>query len=563
MAVATRPEARGRVVARRARALLTRRPWVGPWSVAALALVALLVVPILVVALGALRTAGDEWRHVTTTLLPRYIVSTGGLVALSAGLAAALGVPVAWLIAACDFPGRRFFRWALVLPLAVPAYMAAYTYAAMLSVTGPVQRAVRALVPDGADAFFYWDVMRFEAVAVIFGLVLFPYVYLPARALFERQSGPLVEAARLLGRGPWSVFARVAVPLARPAIVGGVALVAMEVLNDYGAVAYFGVTTFTTGIFRAWFSLGDLDTAIRLAGILMLIVFAVLLAERWQRGGARYAGSGAGNRPLERYRLTGVRSAAVITLCALPLLFGFLVPVTQLGIWTLRTAPAAMDAGFLRLAANSFGLATLAGALCLAVAVVLQFAGRLDATPVTSAATRVSLLGYSIPGAVIAVGVLVSVLAVERTAGPYLGVPPGTLVSGTAVALVFAYVVRFVAVAYLPVEAGFARVGEQLEAASRTLGATPIRTLMRIDLPLLRGSLLAALTLVFIDVIKELPLTLILRPFNFDTLATRSYQLAVDEQVALAAPSSLLVIAMAAAVVVVLHRAFERVGRPA
>jgi iron(III) transport system permease protein len=550
-------------VALRAARLAASRPWLSGWTAAAALLVLLLVVPILVVAVGALRSSGENWQHVTSTLLPGYLVSTAGLVFISGALAALIGVPAAWFVAVCEFPGRRFFRWGLVLPLAVPAYMAAYTYSAMLDVTGPVQRVVRALVPGTADSFLYWNVMRFEVVAIIFGVVLFPYVYLPTRALFERQSGPLVEAARLLGRGPWSVFARVAVPLARPAIVAGLALVAMEVLNDYGAVAYFGVTTFTTGIFRAWFSLGDLDTAIRLAGILMLIVFVVLGVERWQRRGARYAGNGSSNRPLVRYQLRGATAAAAVAVCLLPLLVGFVVPVAQLGLWTLRTAASVVDAEFLRLAANSFLLAGFAGVLCLLVAVVLQFASRLDPTALTAATSRVSLLGYSVPGAVIAVGVLVSVLAVERTLGPALGLRPGLLVSGSVIALLFAYLVRFMAVAYLPVEAGFARVGEQLEAASRTLGATPLRTLLRIDLPLLRGSLLAALTLVFIDVIKELPLTLILRPFNFDTLATRSYQLATDEQVAQAAPSSLLVIAMAALVVVVLHRAFERAGRHA
>jgi iron(III) transport system permease protein len=411
-------------------------------------------------------------------------------------------------------------------------------------------------VPGAQDTYFDWHVMRIEMVALIFGFVLYPYVFLLTRALFEQRSGRVLEAARLLGRGPWSVFLRVAVPLARPAVVAGLALVLMEILNDYGAVAYYGVTTFTTGIFRAWFSLGDLDTAIRLSAILMGVVLLVLLLERWQRGAARYSEVGAG-RPVSPYRLRGPAAAGALVFCAVPLLFGFLLPVAQLGAWTVQVAPTIADAGFLRLARNSFLLALGAAVLCVAVAVVIAYAARLDRGAVTQAASKLALLGYSIPGAVVAVGVLVAVLGVGRL------VEGGGvwLVTGSVVALVFGYVVRFLAVGFLSVEAGFTRIGENLTAASRVLGATPLRTLLRVELPLLRRALLAAGTLVFIDVLKELPLTLILRPFNFDTLATRAFQLASDEQLAQSAPAALLVIATAAVVVGILNRAFQTEAR--
>lgn len=526
-------------------------PW--GWTGSALFLVAILSVPMLVVAVGAFAPAGEAWSHVATTLLPEYVLHTA-LLALGAGsLALVLGLGSAWLVSMCDFPLRGFFRWALVMPLAVPAYMAAYTYAGMLDVTGPVQRIVRSVTGAGADTFMYWDIMRLEVVALIFGLVLYPYVYLLTRALFEYRSGRMLEAARLLGRGPWSIFLRVGVPLARPAIVAGLALVLMEVLNDYGAVTYFGVTTFTTGIFRAWFSMGDLDSAIRLSAILMAVVLMLLGLERWQRGAARYEESGGG-RPVSRYRLRGWSVVAAVAFCAFPLLLGFVLPVLQLGLWALSTAPQVADTSFFRLALNSFLLAAGAATLCVVVAVVLAYAGRLDRTPLAASAAKIALLGYSIPGAVIAVGVLVTVLAADRllTGGTAL------VLTGGIAALVFAYVVRFMAVGYLSVESGFERIGRNLQAASRTLGASPIRTLGRIELPLLKRALLAAATLVFIDVLKELPLTLILRPFNFDTLATRAFQLASDEQVAQSAPAALLVIGTAAVVVAVLNRAARR-----
>jgi iron(III) transport system permease protein len=540
-------------------ALALRRPWFPAvrslpwgWTAAALLLVAGLAIPLLVVAFGALQPAGEAWDHVARNLLPEYVTHTVVLAVAAGSLALVLGVGSAWLVSMCDFPLRGFFRWSLVLPLAVPAYMAAYTYAGMLDVAGPVQRLVRLLVPGTQDTFFYWNVMRIEVVALIFGLVYYPYVFLLTRALFEHRSGRALEAARLLGRGAWSIFFRVAVPLARPAVVAGLALVLMEILNDYGAVSYYGVTTFTTGIFRAWFALGDLDTAIRLSAILMGLVLLVLGLERWQRGAARYDESAPG-RPVSRYRLRGAAAAGALAFCAAPLLFGFVLPVAQLGAWTVQVAPTLADPGFLRLARNSFLLALGAALLCVGIAVVIAYAARLDHSPLTRSASKLVLLGYSIPGAVVAVGVLVAVLAVGRLfeGGAAL------LITGSVAALMFGYVVRFMAVGYLSVEAGFTRVGENLPAASRVLGAPPLRTLLRIELPLLRRALLAAGTLVFIDVLKELPLTLILRPFNFDTLATRAFQLASDEQVAQSAPAALLVIGTAALVVGVLHRAFE------
>ncbi|MDX1674614.1 MAG: iron ABC transporter permease [Longimicrobiales bacterium] len=522
-------------------------PW--RWVGLALALVAVLAVPIVVIGAGVLRPAGPSWDHVAGTLLPAYVGNTVILVLGVGVLALVLGVGAAWLVTMTRFPGHRFFSWALVLPLAVPAYMAAYTWAGMLDVTGPVQRLVRTVVPGMSDAFLQWNVMRIEAVVVIFAVVLYPYVFLLSRTLLERRSGSVLESARLLGRSGWSVFFRVGVPLVRPAMAGGVALVLMEVLNDYGAVKYYGVPTFTTGIFRAWFTLGDVDTAIRLSGILMLIVLVLLVLERWQRGDARYSDAGA-SRFTARYPLRGWRAAGAVAFCATPLVLGFALPVAQLLAWSGRSAGTVVDAGFLVLSLNSFGLAAAAGGLAVAVAVVLAYAARIERGRLTAAATKLALLGYSVPGAVIAVGVLVAVLALDRTVLP----GAATLLTATVLALLFAYLVRFMAVAFLSVESGFERVGESVRMASRTAGASPLRTLARVELPLLKGALGAAGILVFVDVLKELPLTLILRPFNFDTLATRAFQLATDEQLAASAPSALMVILTATAVLVVLHR---------
>lgn len=554
------------VPSRPSRARRLRHPlWPDRWTGSAALAVLLVSLPILVVAVRSLTPAGDTWRHLASTVLVGYVGNSLLLVVSSGLLALAIGVSTAWLVATCDFPGRRVFEWALILPLAVPTYIAAFTYAGMFDVAGPVQRLVRGAMADGAGRFVHLDVMRIETVIVLFAVTLYPYVYLVTRASFLRQSRTALEAARMLGRSPTSTFFRVALPLARPAVVAGLALVAMEVLNDYGAVKYYGVTTLTTGIFRAWFALGDLDAAVRLAGILMLVVFAVLLMERWQRGRARFDGGDVRHRPLVRARLRGWRAAVAVLICLLPILLGFLAPVAQLGYWALRTAPDVVNAGFIRLIANSFGLAVVAAVLCVGTGLLIAWAVRLARTPVLSGISRMTSLGYAVPGAVIAVGVMIPFGWVDRNVDAFfraqLGISTGLLLSGTLVALVFAYVVRYLAVAHLPLESGFARVCGNMDEAARLLGASPGRTLRRIGLPLLRSTLLVALILVFVDVLKELPLTLILRPFNFDTLATRAFQLATDEQVAHAANASLVIILAGMGPVVFLNRLLDRRDR--
>jgi iron(III) transport system permease protein len=536
--------------------------WPSSWTLAALVSVALLSLPMLVVTLGLLAPSSETWSHVASTVLSDYIINSVRLVVGAGFLALVLGVSTAWLVTAYEFPGRRFFQWALILPLAVPAYIAAYTYAGMFDVTGPLQRVVRTVVPSLADEFLYLDVMNIGVVTLIFGFVLYPYVYLVARGSFARQSASLLEASRTLGHGPMSTFRRVALPLARPAMAGGAMLVAMEVLNDYGAVKYYGVTTFTTGIFRSWFGLGDLSSAIRLSAMLMVFVFALMAVERSQRGRAAFAGGRASERPLLRARLSGRAALLAFSMCAIPFMFGFAIPVAQLGYWASGTAASVIDLSFVRLVANTFTLAGAAAALCVMIAVLLIYASRLNPRPWLRQLSRVTVLGYSMPGAVVAVGVLVPLAWIDHRVDGVMqatiGIPTGLLLSGTLIALVFAYAVRFMAVAFLPVESGFTRICGHVDDAARSLGASPSCALRKISLPLLRGTLLGAVILVFVDVLKELPLTLILRPFNFDTLATRAYQLATDELIAVSANYALVIILAGVIPVILLNRVVAR-----
>lgn len=524
--------------------------------------VALVLLAPAVIVGGVFGGGSETWDHLRATVLRDYLVNSLLLVVGVGILTLVIGIATAWLVATSEFPGRGIFEWALILPLALPTYIIAFTYAELLAHDGPVQLAFQTFLEPGTTARLRTSLMSLPGAGVMMALVLYPYVYLITRTSFQKQSGGILESARILGKGPWETFARVALPLARPGIVAGLTLVLMEVLNEYGAVKYFGVNTFTTGIFRAWFGLGDGPAAVRLSAALLTLVFVLVLLERAQRGRARFDPGARSPRPLPRYRLSGVQAALAFMVCLIPVALGFLLPVGQLVVWAVEVAPEALDRRFLRLTANSFGLASAAAVLAVAAALLITYAVRLSPTPLLKLGARASSLGYSIPGAVIAVGILLPFLWVDRQLvallRPLFGAPVGLLLTGTVAALLFAYVVRFLAVALNPVDSGFERVCGTLDETSRSLGASPLRTLWKVDLPLLRGTLVAAGLLVFVDVLKELPLTLILRPFDFDTLATRAFQLASDEQVARSALPALLIVAVGTIPVILLSRIIAR-----
>jgi iron(III) transport system permease protein len=529
------------------------RPLTG-WTILTLLAVALVLLPIVSVLVGSLGGSSETWGHLASTVLADYVGHSLLLVLGVGCVTLVLGVSTAWLITTCEFPGRRLFEWSLILPLAIPTYIMAYTYAEIL-------RGETFLGAETA-AVLRSNLMTLPGAGLVIALALYPYVYLITRASFMRQSGSILETARILGKSSWQTFARVALPMARPGVVAGLTLVLMEVLNEYGAVRYFGVTTFTTGIFRAWFSLGDPASAIRLAALLLLFVFALILFERAQRGRARFADKGQGYRPIVRFRLSGARGWGAAAACGLPVLFGFVLPVFQLLGWGASVAGQLFDARFLSLTFNSFVLGIAAATITVFAGLLIAYSVRLSPTRLLRLASRASSLGYSIPGAVIAVGILIPFTGLDRTlsaaVGTLTGSPPGLILTGTVAALLFAYLVRFLAVALNPIESGFERTCAHLDESSRSLGASPLRTLREVDIPLLRGTLFSAGLLVFVDVLKELPLTLILRPFDFDTLATRAFQLAMDEQVAESALPALLVILVGLVPVIVLSRLMGR-----
>lgn len=533
-----------------------------PWTVATFIVVALVLLPIASILLGVLGESSDTWRHLASTVLASYLLHSGLLVVGVGALTLVTGVGTAWLVTTCEFPGRKVLETGLILPLAIPTYIIAYTYAELLAHRGPVQGTLQLFMDPASTTVLRTWLMSTWGATLMLALVLYPYVYLITRASFLKQSGGILETSRIMGKTPWSSFFRVALPMARPAVVAGVTLVLMEVLNEYGAVKYFGVPTFTTGIFRAWFSLGDAPAAIRLSACLLVLVFLLILAERAQRGRARFDHGSGRYRPVVPFQLSGTKAWLATGACAVPVILGFLVPLLQLVAWAVEAAPRTFGWGFVSLATNSFGLAMAAALLAVAASLLIVYSVRLSPTPLLKLAARASSLGYSIPGAVIAVGVLIPFIWFDRRLAALwesaTGSTVGLLITGTVVALVFAYVVRFLAVALNPVDSGFERICGNLDETSRSLGSPPLKTLFRVNLPLLRGTLLSAGLLVFVDVLKELPLTLILRPFDFNTLATRAFQLASDEQVAASSLPALLIIAVGIVPVVLLNRLISR-----
>ncbi len=508
---------------------------------------------------------GDTWSHLAATVLPDYIASTLWL-CLWVGLGTTvIGVSAAWATVMLEFPGRRMLDWALVLPLATPAYVMAYTYTDLLQFVGPVQTSLRAAFGWERGDYWFPDVRSTGGAACMFIAVLYPYVYLLTRqSLIERAAG-LTDAARMLGQGPWPAFFRVSLPLARPAIVAGASLALMETLADYGAVSYFGVQTFTTGIYRAWFSLGDRVAAAQLAALLLGFVASLLLLERLTRGAARFHDSGRAGGSARRQPLPRWRGWLVTVLCLLPLTAGFVLPGAVLLGWAFAEGDAQFGERFVRLATNSFTLAASASLCAVMLALLLAYAARSSRSHLVMAARSVVGLGYAVPGAVIAVGVLIPVTRLDHALSglwmQWTGSNPGLLLTGGIAALVYAYLARFLTVSLQSVESGLARITPSMDEAARSLGLDAGATLRRVHWPMLRGSLLTAALLVFVDVMKELPATLVMRPFNFDTLATQTYTLASDERLHEAATAALAIVAVGLLPLISLSRQIARSRR--
>ncbi len=533
---------------------------------ALIGLLLLIGAPLAAIVARGLAVPDALWSHLLATVFWSYVTNTLILCASVGAITVMVGTGTAWLVTMYRFPGRRIAEWALVLPLAMPAYVLAYAYTDLLQFTGPVQTLLRDLTGWKSGDYWFPPIHSTGGAAFVLAFALYPYVYLLARAAFNEQSICALEVSRTLGCSPAAAFWRVALPMARPAIATGVAFALMETLADFGAVKFFEVPTYTTGIYRAWYATANPTVAAQLAMALLVFVFAVLALEQLSRRAGRFRHTSTRYRPLTRERLHGRRAAAASFACALPVLIGFVIPAIAL----LAMAFAGGDdlPGAHRLATltgNTLLLAAIASTVVVAAAVAALYALRGDRSPLRRLAMLCASLGYATPGVVIAVGILMTIGAIDHLLGAglrqLLGIPTGLILGGSLAAVVYGCLTRFFAVAYRPLEAALGKVKPTYEDAARLLRGTPTAVLRHVHLPLLRPSLVAAALIVFVDVMKELPATMILRPFNFDTLAIEAFQLASTERLDAAALPSLLIVAAGLVPVMLLCREIRR-ARP-
>ena len=521
-------------------------PRLDGWSLAAVLIAALVLLPVASVLWIALRGGGgDIWPHLLSTTLPRYVANTLILMAGVGLLTASVGTGAAWLVTMYRFPGRGWLQWALLLPLAVPAYVGAYALVDFLEYAGPVQTGLRALFGwETARDYRFPEIRTRGAAILVLSGALYPYVYLLCRAAFREQSGAVFEVARALGAGPWARFWRVGLPLARPAIAAGVAVVMMETVNDFGAVDYFAVQTLTTGIFSVWLQAGNLAGAAQIAACMLGLIVLLVTLEKLSRNRRRTHASARAIRPVEAQALTGWAGWAASVACLLPFLGGFVLPVAVLLSHSFD-AEQWVEPGLARALLHTLVVGAAAATLCVALAVVMVYGARLSSRRLPVLLLPVTAVGYAVPGAVLGIGILIPLAAFDNARADTVlrltGDDPGLILTGTAAALTLAYVVRFFAISQGTVDAAMGRISPSLPMAARSLGQSAGGALRAVHLPLARASVGSALLLVFVDCVKELPATLLLRPFDYETLATRVHAKASLEALSEAAPAALTI----------------------
>ncbi|HEA51199.1 hypothetical protein LCGC14_0604840 [marine sediment metagenome] len=532
------------------------------WFFSALLITAIVALPVLSVIFLAFFPDENIWPHLMETTLPRYLVTTLKLMVGVGAITLFIGLSTAWAITMCEFPGRKFFEWAMLLPFAVPAYVIAYVYTSLLDYAGPVQGALREVF-GWANASDYWfpEIRSLEGATLMIGLVLYPYVYLLSRAAFLEQSPSLFSVSRSLGHSALSTFFKVVLPIARPAIAVGLSLVLMETLNDFGTVDFFAVQTLTAGLFDTWMNLGNLGGAAQIATTMLIFVVILVTLERYSRRRQQQFAARDNREPIRRFTMTFPRQLVCVAVCAVPVLLGFVIPGVTLGIYAWEYFDESWNPEFVRNTLNSLFLSGTAALTTLLIGVTLAYSRRLHNTRGMQVLMRLSSLGYAMPGAVLAVGVIVPLAGFDNWLDSLMrntfNVSTGLILSGSAFAIVFAYTVRFLAVSAGSVESALQKITPSMDMAARSLGNSPGKTLVRVHLPMLRGTLITAALVVFVDCMKELPATLILRPFNFETLATYVYQFASDERLYHSALPALIIVLAGIVPIILMSRSIS------
>jgi len=518
------------------------------WSIFLLVIVLFIAIPTLVIFINLFKGAGESWNHLVTNLLSGYVLNSTILIFGTSVFTLFFGISSGWLLARYHLPFKKQLEWLLILPLAIPSYITAYAYAGVFDYGGFF------------DKFFHLklDIMNHYGLIFVLSISLYPYVYVASRAFFLNQSNNIIEASKLLGASERKTFFKLMLPLGRPAYIGGVILVLMEVLNDYGAAKYYGINTFTTGIFRAWFSLEEPETAIYLSAILVGMIFLLISVEKWQRRKIGYFNSARNHQQIAQLKPKTKQKTLFSIIVWIPVVFGFIIPVLQLLYWAFLTYKKVLNFEFINITFQSLGIALITAVFTVLFVLFLIFFTKWNRLQLLKPLTKVAVLGYAIPGAVIAVGVLIPTLFLDKWLITFFknsfDIKIGFLINGTIAALIYAYMIRYMAVAYNPIEATSLKTGKSLTEASKLLGKGNLYTFLKIEFPLLKPAILSGFILVFVDVIKELPLTLILKPYQINTLAVKAYEYASDELIAEASLPSLFIVLTGVIPVVFLNK---------
>ena len=508
------------------------------WSSLPLAVLIVFTAPILIVILSLFGGFSENWFHIFDYLIFDYVKSSLILVLGVASIVLAVGTVTAWIVTTYNFPGKRLFEWALILPLAIPPYILAYTFTGLFDPFGDANNLARSLLGMDSNFVLFPNVRNIYGAIIVFGFTLYPYVYLVSRSAFINLSRSMQESARLLGLSQFQVFYKLSLPLIRPAVIGGLMLVVMETLSDFGAVDHFAIQTFTTGIFRTWYGLYDLQTAMQLASLLLLVIVIFYILERSNRGNELYSSSNSTFSPNIEQNLYGIYALLAFSLCFIPIFIGFLLPIIELSIWAYEVNLKFFDANFINTFTNTIGLSLVTGLVCAALALLINFSVRYKPLFVINRLSSLLSVGYAVPGLILAVGIVQLFVYLDTTVFSSLDV----LLTGSLFGLILAYVIKTYALANSSIESGYERISNSLDDSSKILGTVGWSLLRKIHMPLLKTSILTSILLVMSDVIKELPATLILRPFNFETLAVSAYVYASEERMIQAAGPAIAIV---------------------
>ena len=508
------------------------------WSSLPLAVLVVFTAPILIVILSLFGGFSENWFHIFDYLIFDYVKSSLILVLGVASIVLAVGTVTAWIVTTYNFPGKRLFEWALILPLAIPPYILAYTFTGLFDPFGDANNLARSLLGMDSNFVLFPNVRNIYGAIIVFGFTLYPYVYLVSRSAFINLSRSMQESARLLGLSQFQVFYKLSLPLIRPAVIGGLMLVVMETLSDFGAVDHFAIQTFTTGIFRTWYGLYDLQTAMQLASLLLLVIVIFYILERNNRGNELYSSSNSTFSPNIEQNLYGINALLAFSLCFTPIFIGFLLPIIELSIWAYEVNLKFFDANFINTFTNTIGLSLVTGLVCAALALLINFSVRYKPLFVINRLSSLLSVGYAVPGLILAVGIVQLFVYLDSSVFSSLDV----VLTGSLFGLILAYVIKTYALANSSIESGYERISNSLDDSSKILGTVGWSLLRNIHMPLLKTSILTSILLVMSDVIKELPATLILRPFNFETLAVSAYVYASEERMIQAAAPAIAIV---------------------